>query len=70
MKDCLKDLSKTAQKVSLNAKEGTVKKGGWAPLTPVVTQPASLRQGSQGLKDISKSSLLEPLICTYLVELT
>ena len=42
MKDCLEDLSKTAQKVSLNAKEGIMKKGGWAPQKPVVTQPASL----------------------------
>ena len=41
VKDCPKDLSKSAQKVSLNAKEGTMKKGGWTPQKPVVTQLAS-----------------------------
>ena len=41
MRDCLKDLSKTAQKVTLNTKEGMTKKEGWAPQKPVVTQPAS-----------------------------
>ena len=28
MKDCLKELAKTARKVGLNLKEGTVNKGG------------------------------------------
>ena len=37
MKDCLKDLSKTTQKASLNAKEGMTKKGGWALQKRVVT---------------------------------
>ena len=37
MKDCPKDLSKTAQKVSLNAKEWMTKKGGQTLQTPVVT---------------------------------
>ena len=41
MRDCLKDLSKTAQKAGLNAKMGTTKKGGWAPQKPVVAQLAS-----------------------------
>ena len=41
MKDGLKDLSKTTRKVSLNAKEGMMNKGGWAPQKPVVTQLAS-----------------------------
>ena len=41
MRDCLKDLSKTMQKVSLNAKEEMTKKGGWAPQKPVATQQAS-----------------------------
>ena len=41
MRDCLKDLSKTTQKVSLNAKEGMTKKGGWAPQTQVATQSVS-----------------------------
>ena len=36
MRDCLKDLNKTAQKVSLNVKEGMTKKGGWTPQKPVV----------------------------------
>ena len=39
--DCPNDLSKTTQKGSLNMKEGTMKKGGWAPQKPVVTQLAS-----------------------------
>ena len=31
VKDGSKDLRKTAQKASLNAKEGMMKKGDWAP---------------------------------------
>ena len=42
MKDCPKALSKTAQKVNLNVKEETMKKGGLASQKPVVTQLASL----------------------------
>ena len=42
IKDCLKDLSWTAWKVSLNVKEGMMKKGCQAPQKPVVTQLASL----------------------------
>ena len=42
MRDCLKDLSKTAQIASLNAKEGMTKKRVQAPQKPVVTQAASL----------------------------
>ena len=41
VKDCLKDLSKTTQKVSLNMKEGMMKKGGQTPEKPVDVQPAS-----------------------------
>ena len=41
VKDCSKNVSETTRKVSLNVKEGTMKKGGQAPLKPVVTQPAS-----------------------------
>ena len=41
VKECLKDLSNTTQKVSLNAKEGMMKKGGSAPQKPVVAQLAS-----------------------------
>ena len=47
IRDFLKDLSKTTQKVTLNVKEGTTKKGGWAPQKPVVAQPASLDEASQ-----------------------
>ena len=47
MKDCLKNLSKTTQKEGLNMKEGTTKKGGWAPQKPVVTQPAPLDEASR-----------------------
>ena len=42
VRNCPKDLSKTTQKASLNAKEGMTKNGGWAPEHPVVTQPAPL----------------------------
>ena len=42
VKDCLKDLSKTTQKASLNMKEGMMKKGSWSPQKPEVTQLASL----------------------------
>ena len=45
LRDCLKDLSNTAQRVSLNAKEGTVKKGGLATQKPVVAQKTSLDDG-------------------------
>ena len=38
MKDCPKDLSKTARKGSLNAKEGMMKKGGQTPQKPVFVQ--------------------------------
>ena len=42
VKDCLKDLNKTDQKVSLNAKEGMMKNVGQATQKPVVTQLVSL----------------------------
>ena len=44
VKDCLKDLSKTAWKVSLNTKEGMTKKGGQTPQKPLVAQPTSLNE--------------------------
>ena len=47
MRDCLKDLSKTSQRVSLNAKEGMAKKGGQAPQKPVVAQLVSLDKASK-----------------------
>ena len=39
--DCPKDISRSAQKAYLNMKEGTPKKGGWAPQKPAATQQAS-----------------------------
>ena len=42
MRDCPKDVGKIAQKVSLNAKEGMMKKGGWALQKLSVTQPVTL----------------------------
>ena len=39
--DCPNDLSKTAQRGSLNAKEGMMKKGSQTPQKPVVTQLTS-----------------------------
>ena len=30
VKDCLKEMGKTARKVGINLKEGTAKKGGWS----------------------------------------
>ena len=44
VRDCLKDLSKTAWKVSLNAKEGTTKKGCWVPQKPVIAKLASPKE--------------------------
>ena len=41
MTDCLKDLSKTSQKVCLNGKEGVAKKEGQAPQKPEATQQVS-----------------------------
>ena len=42
VRDCPKDVAKIAQKVILHMKEGMMKKGGWAPQKPSVTQPVSL----------------------------
>ena len=47
MRDCLKDLIKTAWKVSLNMNEGKTMKGSWAPQKPVAAQPASLDEAPQ-----------------------
>ena len=44
MRDFPKDLSKTAQRASLNTKDGMAKKGGWTPQKPVVAQLASLNE--------------------------
>ena len=41
MRDCPKDVDKIAWKVSLDVKEGMMKKGGWAPQKLPVTQPMS-----------------------------
>ena len=54
MKDCPKDLSKTAQKVSLNMKEGMIKKGGWAPQKPIVTQPVSPDETPRAWRHLKK----------------
>ena len=47
VKNCPKDLSKIARKVSLNVKEVMMKKGGWTPQKPVVTQPVSPYEASR-----------------------
>ena len=41
VKDCPKDLGKTARKVGLNLKEGMAEKGGWTSLKLVATQQAN-----------------------------
>ena len=41
VKDCLREMWKTARKVGLNLKEGTVKKGGWSSQKVVATQEAT-----------------------------
>ena len=58
MKDCPKDLSKTARKVSLNVQEETTKKGGWAPQKPVVAPASIPGQGSVSLT----TSLIAPFL--------
>ena len=51
VKDCLKDLGKTARKVGLSLKEGMAKKGGWSPLQKVVaTQQAHLGDTPQSIR--------------------
>ena len=47
MRDCLKDISKRAQKADLNTKEGKEKKGGLAPQKSTVTQQTSLDETYQ-----------------------
>ena len=42
IQDCPKDISRSAQKVYWNMKEGTANKGGWAHQKPDATQQASL----------------------------
>ena len=41
MRDCPKDISKTAQKADLNTKEGMAKKGGYAPQKSAAAQQTS-----------------------------
>ena len=54
IEDRLKDLSKTAQRVSLNMKEGNAKKGGWAPQKPVVAQLASLDETAKAWRHLKE----------------
>ena len=68
VKDCLKDISKTTWKASLNAKEGMTKKGGQTPQKPVVAHLASLKETPRAWRHL-KSSLLEPW-STYSMEWT
>ena len=67
-KDCPRDLSTTARKVSLNMKEGMMYKGGWTPQKPLVAQPTSQMRLPEP-ESIPKISLLESW-STYLVEYT
>ena len=60
MKDCLKDLSKTSQKASLNVKEGMTKKGSWAPQKSVVDSASIPGWGSLGLRMSPKVLFLNP----------
>ena len=53
VKHCPRDLGKTAWKLSLNVKEGMIKKGGQAPQKPVDAQLASLDKAPKH-KDILK----------------
>ena len=57
MKDCPKELGKTARKVGLNLKEGTVKKGGQSSQKMVATQQATLRN-TLSIKTSRKSPFL------------
>ena len=47
VKDCPKDLGKTARKVGLNLKEGMAKKGGWTSLKLVAAQQATAGEAPQ-----------------------
>ena len=68
MRDCPKDLSKTGQKVSLNAKEGMKRRGAGS-----LRNQKSLSQYPQirllKHKDISENFLLDPR-STYSLEWT
>ena len=55
MWDCLKDISKSAQKVDLNTKEGIAKKGGQAHQKPAVAQ-----QACPNIKTSQKTPFLNP----------
>ena len=61
IRDCPKDLSKTTQKASLNAKEGMEKKGGWAPQTPVVAQLTSLQEAPKAWRCLKKFPSWTPI---------
>ena len=60
LKDCLKDLSKTAQKVSLNAKEGMVKKRRSNPSGTSCCATNIPREGYQNLRMFQKFPFLNP----------
>ena len=61
VRDCSKDLSKTTRKVSLNAKEGMAKKGGWTPWKPVVAQVASLDEAPKVWRHLKKFPSWTPI---------
>ena len=59
VKDCLKEIGKTTRKVSLNLKEGTMKKGSQSSQKSVAMQEATLGD-VPAHKNISESSLPGP----------
>ena len=63
MRDCPKDLSKTTCQVSLslNSKEGIVKKGGWAPWKSSVAQLASLDKAPKAWRHLKKFPSWNPI---------
>ena len=64
VRDCPKDLSKTAQRASLNAKEGMGRKGGWVPQKPVVIQQAAPDKAPKAWWHPKKLPLLTPIQLT------
>ena len=69
VKDSLKDLSKTPQKVTLNVKEGTMKNGSWAPKKPVVTQLASLDEAPRAYRHLKRFPSWTPILLLRGVDL-
>ena len=61
MRDCPKDLSKTAWRGNLNMKEGMVRKEGWAPQKPVVAQLASLDEAVKAWRHPKKFPSYTPI---------